>query len=121
MRARPGGVAGTAVVGAACAAGLYEWANADFESLLSKNRQNDDSGTDNSGDHDSGTDGDSNGTDDDSDSGTDDGGSSEEGEDPEPTPGICDRNSAPTNPYKIGPSNTTPQQWTDWYAWFDGP
>ena len=41
--------------------------------------------------------------------------------DPEPTPGICDRNSAPTNPYKIGPSNTTPQQWADWWAWFDCP
>ncbi len=77
-------------------------------------------------DDDSGDSGDGNpgGTDDDSgddDSSTDgdDGGSSEEDADPEPTPGICDRNSAPTNPYKIGPSNTTPQQWADWYAWFD--
>ena len=59
--------------------------------------------------------GDSTGTDD------DDSGGSEEDEDPEPTPGICDRNSAPTNPYKIGPSNTTPQQWADWWAWFDCP
>ncbi len=48
-------------------------------------------------------------------------GSEAEDEDPEPTPGICDRNSAPTNPYKIGPSNTTPQQWADWWAWFDCP
>ncbi|WP_420608505.1 hypothetical protein [Candidatus Poriferisodalis sp.] len=57
---------------------------------------------------------------DDDDSSDDDSGSDED-EDPEPTPGICDRDTSPTNPYKIGPSNTTPQQWADWWAWFDCP
>lgn len=70
----------------------------------------DDSGTD-SGD----------GSDDDSGDSTDGDGSEAEDEDPEPTPGICDRDTSPTNPYKIGPSNTTPQQWADWWAWFDCP
>ncbi len=78
----------------------------------------DDSGDSGDG-HPGGTDDDSG--DDGSSTDSDDGGSSEEDADPEPTPGICDRNSAPTNPYKIGPSNTTPQQWADWYAWFDCP
>ncbi len=77
--------------------------------------EDDDSDDESADGHPSGTDDDS-GEDSDDDS---DG--SEEDEDPEPTPGICDRNSAPTNPYKIGPSNTTPQQWADWWAWFDCP
>ena len=81
-----GGVTGMLALEAACAIAVNRWANADFESLLSENRQksdnDDDSGTDDdSGD---GTDS-SDGTDDDSGDGTDDSGDgSEQDADPEP-------------------------------------
>ncbi len=85
---------------------LQEWAEGEFNKPDTADPKPDDDSGDGTDDDSTGTDGDD---------------SEAEDEDPEPTPGICDRDTSPTNPYKIGPSNTTPQQWADWWAWFDCP
>ena len=79
-----GGVVGGLALEAGCAIAVDRWANADFESLLSENRQKNDNDDGSGADDDSGDGTDSSDGTDDGDGTDDSGDGSEQGADPEP-------------------------------------